>query len=118
VLPSGAHIISAEVAVYFKDTSKTFSLQGPVLEVPLKDLVGHEFWQKDDTGAATALATVKFKAEDGTERVAVAEGLAIILVLKPGYDPLPLDSQVGFPGTLCEVVYSSSGRSSLACGVR
>lgn len=118
VLPSGKFVSGGEVTVYWKDIQKTFAVTGPVLEIPLRDLMGHDTWDSDDTDAATALAQIKVKAVDGTERQILAEGLAVIIVLKPGYSPLPISSSDQAFGGDCALSYTTSGRTSLSCEVK
>lgn len=118
VVPFGKDVGASEVTINFKDHAHTYAPTGPVIEVPLRDLIGHEVWEDGDATVITALAKVKFNAEDGFEHTLLAEGVALIIVLPPGYDPLPIDSGVGLHLELCEVEYSSAGRSALSCGAR
>lgn len=114
VLPSGKSVTHGELTIYFKDKSLTYAVKGPTVEVPLKDLVGHEKWAMDDTDIATALASVKFLGEDGIEHQFLARGLGILVVLSQSYDPLPLDSGYTAFTDECRIQYSTSGRSVLS----
>lgn len=115
VMPSGPLVVNGEVTVYWRDVSKTFAVSGPVLEIPLKDLIGHAVWASGDSDAATAIGSVNVKAVDGTTRQILFEGLAVIIVLKAGYDPLPVSSSATPLGQTCHVQFSTAGRSSLVC---
>lgn len=117
VVPSSKYIVGGQVTVYFKDTTKTYPLTGNIIEIPLRDLIGHDRWQKSDSRVATALAEIRWKDADGVLRTGRAEGVAMLIVLKSGYDPMPIDSGVHTwsKDFKCKVQYSSAGRSAVEC---
>lgn len=119
VIPQTSGILAAkvtgQVTVYFRDFSKVYPVDGQtVLEVPFSDLVGPT-WEKSDGGVATALAELKYTSSDGVERVMLAEGMAVMIVLSKDYDPLPLDSGNQNWSMACRVDYTTAGRSALEC---
>lgn len=118
VIPQGGTFqgqkISGQVTAYFKDFSKTYPVDGNVLEIPLEDLVGPT-WEKSDSGTAVALGQLEFTDSEGVKRTVQAEGMATFIVLSKDYDPLPMDSGQENWGLTCKVQYTTAGRSALDC---
>lgn len=115
ILPEGLGTTGGQITVYYKDYSKVYPIHGTVTEIPFSDLIGAGEWKEGDSDVATALAEVRYRDTEGVERVAKAEGMAIIVVLKAGYDPMPMDSGQENWGLNCRVQYSTAGRSALVC---
>lgn len=116
VLPLDKNIfISGELTVYFKDISRTYPIKQSVVEIPWKDILGDTTWKPEHDGEAMALAQIRWKTPEGVEEIWRARGLAKIIVTKPGYDPLPMDSGFVTWGTKCEIQYSTAGRSAIKC---
>lgn len=117
VLPVGKNVfLGGEVVVYFKDISKTYPVQAnPVVEIPWSDLLGDTVWKPEHDGMALAMATIRWKTPEGIEEIWKARGFAKVVVTKPGYDPLPMDSGFVTWGTTCDIAYSTAGRSAIRC---
>lgn len=118
ILPKG--IKSGQVTVYGPDSSKQYAISGTELAIPLREVFGKDRWSKAlNNEILTALAEVRYEDKEGLERIVRAEGMAIILVLPKGYEPMPLDSGFHNWETLCKksvkVQYSTAGRSALGC---
>jgi hypothetical protein len=107
--------LGGELTVYFKDVSKTYAITSPLIEIPWKDFLGATKWERSHDGQALALAQIRYKNQEGIEEIWKARGLAIIVVTKPGYDPLPLDSGFVQWGSTCKIQYSSQGRGVVSC---
>jgi hypothetical protein len=109
-------VVGSEVTVYFKGRSLTVSGgETNVVEIPWEKLTKGNTWSRDDDGQALALATVRWKDDRGVIDSTRARGIAIIVVTRPGYDPLSLDSDHAAFGTKCTVVYTTAGRGALSC---
>lgn len=115
IMPKSPKLLGGEINVYYKDISKSYALTGSVVEIPWKDLVGHDTWELEDEGEALALAQIRFKDPQGIISVVRAKGLAILLVTKTGYDLLPIDSGFEAFSTTCRIQYSTAGRSAISC---
>lgn len=117
VLPKHEAILGGEVAVFFKDISRTYAVEKGqmVVDIPWKDLVAGPLWEAKDEGEALALAKLRYTNAQGIEELIRAKGLAILLVNPKGYEPMPIDSGfAAFEGT-CRVQYSTAGRSAIEC---
>lgn len=114
ILPWGKQVEGGTITVYWKDKSFTYSVRGGVVEIPLRPIIG-SYWGKNDSDVATALAEVRWRDSEGLLRTSRAEGMAVFVVLKRGYDPMPIDSGLSTWGTKCQVEYSTAGRSALHC---
>ena len=108
-------LISGELTVYYKGVSKTYAIREKVIEVPWKDLVNAENWHREHDGTALAIAQIRWRDAQGIENIWKARGLAEIMVLEAGYDPMPLDSGFAATSDWCKIQYSTSGRSSIRC---
>lgn len=116
VLPVGKNsFLNGELTVYFKDISKTYPIQAPVVEIPWSDLLGDTTWKPEHDGMALAMATIRWKTPEGIEELWKARGFAKVVVTKPGYDVLSMDSGFVTWGTKCEIAYSTAGRSAIRC---
>lgn len=116
-LPVGKEILGGEVAVFFKDIQKTYSVQPDqiLVEVPWSDLVAGGIWKTSDEGTALIVAKLRFKDAQGIERLIRAKGLAILQINPKDYDLMPIDSGFqAWEGT-CRVQYSTAGRSAVEC---
>lgn len=122
VLPvDKAFFLGGEVTVYFKDTSRSFAITQPLVEIPWREIFYHQLpdplptWKRSMDGEVLALAQIRMKTNHGLEEIWKARGIAKIVVTRSGYDPLPIDSGYeAWKGT-CEVSYSTAGRSALRC---
>ena len=109
--------LGGELTVYFKDQVKSFKIENSIVNIPWAEVLGDTQWSRDHDGEALALAIIRFKNAQGIEESWRARGIAKIIVLKPGYSPLAIDS--GYTTWTkefkCKVGYSSSGRSWVNC---
>lgn len=117
VIPSGLKVTGWEVDVYYRDAQHTVHQTGTdgVVEVQWKDFFGSPTWTSDMDGEALALVLVRYKDNTGIEQVQKFRGIAKIVVTKPGYDRLPIDSGFAAFSTDCKIQYSTSGRGAVAC---
>lgn len=107
--------INGEVELRFKDQVRSYKIQGSQLEIPLNEVFRDTDWKKKHDTIIQAKARVKIK--DGEfERFVELLGFMFVVVLKPGYTPLPYDSGLVYTRTkACHVAYTTSGRSYVAC---
>lgn len=115
VLPVGGNFIGGELVVYYKDQSFTTAINEKVVEIPWSQLVKRDVWHLDDDGEALALATIRYKDDQGIEKIWKARGIAKLIVTKESYDPMPIDSEFYTWGTTCKIQYSTAGRSAIEC---
>jgi hypothetical protein len=115
IVPTGDKILGGEVTIYYKDFSKSYGVTDKVIEVPWRDLVTDHTWKESHDGIAVAIAQIRYVDPGGIEKIMRARGMAIINVLKPGYDPMPIDSGFAAWKTECKVEYSTAGRGALGC---
>ena len=116
VVPAGEReLLGGEVVIYGLDQPKTFPVKDKVVVIPWRDIFGDESWKTSHAGVLTALAQIRWKTPEGIEEIWNAKGVAIVLVLKQGYDEIPIDSGFSAWGTKCKVQYSTAGRSALEC---
>lgn len=119
MVPSAKEVLDGEIIIRYKDVSKSYSVSGgqEQVEIPFKDIVRAQAWSRDHFGDVLALGHLRFKDSNGTIRVVGAMGMAKIVVLKPGYSPLPLNSSFGIweREFKCTTEYSTSGRSQVEC---
>lgn len=109
------NFLGGEVVVYFRDISKTYAIQNAVIEIPWRDFFSQDTWAENMDGEFLALAALRYKDASGVEKILKGRGIAKIVVTKPGYDPLPLDSGFGAWNTTCKIQYSTAGRSAIKC---
>jgi hypothetical protein len=116
VVPVNKNVfLDGELTVYYKGISKSYPLTSSLVEIPWADLTDSDFWTRDHDGQALALAQIRWKTPEGVEEIWRARGVAMVIVTKPGYDPLPMDSGFVTWGTKCEIAYSTAGRSAIRC---
>lgn len=115
IIPVHENLLGGELTVYYKDFSRSYAIGGPIIEVPWIDLVRDPLWKASHDDVALALAQVRYKDEQGIEKIVRARGIAILSVLAQGYDPMPIDSGFAAFGTTCKIQYSTAGRSALKC---
>lgn len=117
VLPVGGAVTGGELYVYFKDgASKSYAIKSNVVDVPWVDLVGPGQWSTDQGGVVLAKGEVRWNDNGGIEQTTALLGEAILIVLKKGYEPLPVDSGLeAFKGK-CSFTYgySTAGRSAIS----
>jgi hypothetical protein len=114
VLPiSGS--VTGEVDVYYRDLHKTYAIGRSILEIPWRDFFGQDKWTSDLDGEALALDIVRWVDSAGIVRETKYRGIAKIVVTKPGYERMPMDSGQHQWQTTCRIQYSTSGRSALKC---
>lgn len=119
IVPAGRDILGGEVDVYYRDLHKQYPLpQGSkVIEIPWRDFFNSDKWGPEHDGEVMALALVRWKDATGIEQILKLRGIAKIIVTKPGYDRIPVDS--GFVAWktkfTCTVAYSTAGRSAVKC---
>lgn len=116
IVPVGSNsFLKGELTVFYRDISKTYPLTQPLVEIPWKDFFAADTWSKDFDGEALALAQIHWKTPEGIEEVWTARGIAKLVVTAQGYDPLPMDSNLGTWGTNCKFQFSTAGRSAVEC---
>ena len=115
VLPSDSRLNGGEINVYYKDITRSYPINDVVTHIAWRDLIGHDVWEASDSSQALALASIRYKDNEGIETVVRGKGLAIIQVLKQGYSVMPLDSGFEAFQTRCDISYSTAGRSALSC---
>jgi hypothetical protein len=107
--------LGGEITVYYKDISRSYSVTQSIVEIPWKDFIGEASWSESHGGVALALAQIRYRTPEGIEQLWWARGEALLVVLKPGYDPMPVDSGFSTWGTTCRIEYSTAGRSAISC---
>lgn len=115
VMPTGKPISGGELKVFYRDVVRTYPIQGPLVEVPWRDVMHQDTWTTDMSGTALALAEIRWKDPEGIEQLWRARGEARVIVLPEGYAPMPIDSGFQTFGTQCRVQYSTAGRGALEC---
>lgn len=120
-------IAGGEVTVYFNDVPKSYAITGPLLEIPWADFFQDKTWKHEYDGTASALAVVRYKDQEGIEETVKAVGEARVMVIKAGYDPMPIHSAFATFETVCKIKkedgskseclieYSTVGRSAVEC---
>ena len=114
VLPNGSRVKGGEVTVQYRDLTKVYPITGPSISIPLKDLMGHDSWKKEDEGTAVVWAKVIFDSGTGLDSF-IARGFGFFIVTDSSYDPMPIDSGFSAFQTDCKFQYSTSGRSASKC---
>ena len=115
VIPEAKRISGGEINVFYKDIQKSYAITDSVVLIPWKDLIGASKWHVDHAGVAQALAVVRYKDDQGIIKQVRAKGLALLVVTKEGYSPMPIDSGFNAVESKCRVQYSTAGRSALEC---
>ncbi len=110
-------VLGWEADFIYRDAQHQVHLTGEdnIAEIKWSEFFGETTWTKDMDGEALALVTVRYKANDGTIQIVQFRGIAKLVVTKPGYSRLPIDSGFITWGTTCKVSYTSAGRSSVSC---
>lgn len=117
ILPKPNTVLGWEVDVYYRDVAHAVHYvgTGPTVQIPWKDFFNQNVWTADLDGEALALVTVRYKDQTGVEYQTRLKGIAKIVVLKEGYDRLPVDSGFVAWKTACKVQYSTAGRGVVSC---
>jgi hypothetical protein len=115
IIPEAKRIDGGEINVFFKDIQKSYAITDSVVVIPWRDLIGSNTWSVDHAGIAQALAVVRYKDDQGIIKQVRAKGMALLVVMKDGYSPMPIDSGFSAVETRCRIQYSSSGRSAIEC---
>lgn len=106
--------VSGELRVRYKGVVKSYAITETITRIPWKDLLGHSNYEREDEGPASLIGSLRLKMDDG-ERFTDLLGYAYLVVLGPGYSPMPIDSDSAAFGTTCRIQVSTSGRSALEC---
>lgn len=106
-VPWSSDSVSGEARIKYGDKTFTYKIADFSVDIPWTDIFG-EYWGK--AGLVQALVTIKTKT-----RVVQALGYAFIVILKPGYDPVPMSSFGAITTKKCDIEYMSSGRSRILC---
>lgn len=101
--------LSAEVRIKRGDMVKIYKTADFILAIDWQDIFGDK-WNQSSAGLVQALATVKYK-----DKVVQALGYAFIVVLQPGFDPIPTSTYGSLLYRNCSITYTVSGRSSVVC---
>lgn len=111
--------LGGEGMIYFKGRKIPVAVTDKFIEIPWSQVLGENLWKSEHDGEALILVTLRFKNEQGVEEVWKARGIAKVIVLKPGYSVLPIDSgYVTFEREIkvkCKVQYTTAGRSAVDC---
>lgn len=107
--PWNGDAVSGEVRVKFGDKVLTLPIDDFIVNLDWKQLMG-DSWAPNKAGLVQALATVKFK-----DKVVQALGYAFIVILKPGFDPIPMSSYGAVTTSTCTIEYTTAGRSRVLC---
>jgi hypothetical protein len=118
IIPRGDTTGQGTLSVYFRDGVRSYAVPkgAASFEIPWKDFfLGEPKWKPEMGGVAMALLAMPYRDAEGIDRVAKFRGMAYLEVLKPGYVPLPIGSELGTWATDCRITYSTSGRSAVSC---
>ena len=108
-------VIGGTVDVFYRDIHKSYSVTEWTLQISWADFFGAPTWQRSMGGEVMALLTLNWFDNAGLHQVTEARGLALIIVTKPGYTRIPIDSGNAAWGTKCKVQMSTAGRSVVQC---
>lgn len=115
VLPVDKKNVGGEVTVFYRGLEKVFPVKGRLIEIPWKDFLGSDTWKKEHSGEALALANIRYRDDAGTQEELYLRGIAKLVVVKPSYTRLPIDSGLHSWQSECKIQYSASGRSAVQC---
>jgi hypothetical protein len=115
VLPVDKKNVGGEVTVFYRGLEKSYGITDRVLTIPWKDFFGSETWKKDFDGEALALVSIRFKGDAGVEEQLLLRGIAKLVVVKPSYTRLPIDSSLQSWQSECKIQYTAAGRSAVSC---
>lgn len=114
--PVHSAVKGGEVVIYFKNqTAKPYPIKGSVVEIPWKEVVGNDTWMPEHDGLASALAVIEYTNAEGIEETIKMRGDARLIMLEPGYDPMPFGSPSAMTETVCKIQYSTAGRTAVKC---
>lgn len=111
------HSTRGTVRIRYRDRVMSYEVSGPTIDIYWSDVVGSKIWQRQHDGLIQALGEVTFTDWNGAVVTTKVLGYAYIVILKPGYTPLYIDSGEVHPfkTTRCVVIYSEKGRSQIQC---
>lgn len=115
VLPVDRKNVGGEVVVFYKGVEKSYGVTGRTLVISWKDFLGSPTWKREHDGEALALASIRYLNATGIEEQLLLRGIAKLVVVKPSYTRLPIDSSLQSWQSDCKIQYSSSGRSAVSC---
>lgn len=115
ILPVDKNSIGGEVVVFYRGIERSFPVTNRVISVPWRELIGSDTWKTQHDGEALALASIRYKNGTGLEEQLLLRGIAKLVVVKPSYTRLPIDSNLQAWGSECKIQYSSAGRSAVSC---
>lgn len=106
--------VTGEIRVRYKGVVKSYPVTGSVVQIPLRDVIGKERYEREDQGIIQMTGSLRAELPDGVRFTDVL-GYAFLVVLGEGYTPMPIDSGNAAWGSTCRVQYSTAGRSALEC---
>lgn len=109
IIPWFKESFSSEVNIRFQDKIKSYAVYDSQFVLSWGEFFEESTWSEDQDGLIQIMVTTK---SDGFYTRAL--GYVYIVVLKEGYSPLPIIKKED-RGSLCKVVYSENGRSSMYC---
>ena len=116
VLPNRANVTSGEISVMKADgTEKPYSWTGASIEIPWTDQFDHPIFEHGDGQLLKVTGTVTWSDLSGHGGLTSVEGLILLVVLAPGYNPMPIDSGVNAWQTSCTYQFSTAGRTAVSC---
>ncbi len=86
-LPPGAR---HEVRIRFKDRVTQVTSKESTLRLPWKEIVGSDIWFREHDGPVQLLSTTYSRGGEKTLGLATAH----LIILKPGYNPVPVNAPV------------------------
>jgi hypothetical protein len=116
VLPTSKYLLSANLRIRYRDRVIPVSAPngGPIV-IKWADIVGHSTWLASDDGLAQVTGTLQFKSPNSTAEYTDVLGIALLVILAPGYTPMPIDSGHQATSNVCTIEYSTAGRSAISC---
>jgi hypothetical protein len=116
VLPTSKYLLSANLRIRYRDRVMSIGApNGNVISIKWADIVGHSTWLASDDGLAQVTGTLQFKSPNSTAEYADVLGIALLVILSPGYSPMPIDSGHQATSNVCTIEYSTAGRSAISC---
>lgn len=111
------HSTRGTVRVRYRDRVMSYEVSGPTLDIYWADVMGAKVWQREHDGLVQALGEVTFTDWNGSVVSTKVLGYAYVIILKPGYTPLYIDSGDVHPfkTSRCVVIYTEKGRSQVQC---
>lgn len=113
---SALQVTGGTIDIYYRDVHRSYPISDWLIPIPFKDIFNTEAWSADQNQVMVeALITLNWIDNQNIAQVTRYRGFALVLVLKQGYERLPIDSGNAAWGTTCKVQYSTAGRGAIKC---